>query len=181
LSVRATALAGVVVFGAPAASDERGSFARLADRAELEAAGIRISFPQWSVAANAAAGTLRGLHYAAPPHTEAKLVRVVAGAIYDVVLDLRAGSATYGCWAGFELRADVPETLFIPAGCAHGYQTRVADATVVYGISSAYVPEAARGVDPFDPVLAIPWPLAVRAVSARDRAFPPLAQVEALP
>jgi dTDP-4-dehydrorhamnose 3,5-epimerase len=171
LSARAAALAGVVLVRETAATDERGSFSRIADRE---------GFPQWSVATNGPAGTLRGLHYAAPPHTEAKLVRVVAGAIFDVVLDLRAGSATYGRWASFELRADVPETLFVPAGCAHGYQTRVTGATVVYGISCAYVADAARGVDPFDPALAIPWPLAVGAISERDRSFPRLAQVEAL-
>ena len=177
MSAGAAALAGVVVFAAPAAADARGSFSRIADRAELAAAGIDVDFPQWSVASNDAAGTLRGLHYAAPPHTEAKLVRVVAGAIFDVVLDLRAGSATFGRWASFELRADVPETLFVPAGCAHGYQTRVGNSTVVYGISCAYVAAAARGVDPFDPALAIPWPLAVTAISDRDRAFPRLAQI----
>jgi dTDP-4-dehydrorhamnose 3,5-epimerase len=180
LSLRETALAGVLVFAAPPATDARGSFSRLADRAELAAAGVCVDFPQWSVAANAVAGTLRGLHYAAPPHTEAKLVRVVAGAIFDVVLDVRAGSATFGRWASFELRADIPETLFVPAGCAHGYQTRVTGATVVYGISCAYVAAAARGVDPFDPALAIPWPLAVTAISERDRTLPPLVRAEAI-
>jgi len=180
LSVTPTTLAGVLVLASPAAGDARGSFSRIVDRAELEAAGLHVDFPQWSVAANDRAGTLRGLHFAAPPHSEAKLVRVVAGAIFDVVADLRAGSATYGRWEGFTLRADVPQTLFVPEGCAHGYQTLVAGTVVVYGISRAYVAEAARGVDPFDPALAIPWPLAVAAIADRDRTYPPLARVEAL-
>jgi len=180
LSVTPTTLAGVLVLASPAAADARGSFSRIVDNAELEAAGVHVDFPQWSVAVNDRAGTLRGLHFAAPPHTEAKLVRVVAGAIFDVVVDLRAGSATYGRWASFTLRADVPQTLFVPEGYAHGYQTLVAGAVVVYGISRAYVAEAARGVDPFDSALAIPWPLAVAAIADRDRTYPPLAQVEAL-
>ena len=178
--MRPAALGGVLVFAHPAATDARGSFARVSDRDELQAAGVNVDFPQWSTAVNAAAGTLRGLHFAAPPHTEAKLVRVVAGAVFDVVLDLRAGSPTFGRWERFTLRADVPETLFVPAGFAHGYQTLVAGTIVLYGISRPYVAAAARGVDPFDPALAIPWPLAVAAIAERDRAFPPLAEVAAL-
>lgn len=181
MSVRRCALAGVLVFERPPAADERGSFARVFDAAELTAAaGVEVAFPQWSTAANGAAGTLRGLHFAAAPHTEAKIVRVVAGAVFDVVLDLRAGSATYGRWASFTLRAAGGETLFVPEGFAHGYQTLVAGTVVLYGISRSYVAEAARGVDPFDPALAIPWPLAVSAIAARDRGFPPLARTEAL-
>lgn len=178
--MRLSALRGVLVFVHPAATDTRGSFARVSDRSELEAAGVHVEFPQWSTATNTAAGTLRGLHFAAPPHTEAKLVRAVAGAVFDVVLDLRAASPTFGHWESFTLRADVPETLFVPEGFAHGYQTLVADTVVLYGISRPYVAEAARGVDPFDPALAIPWPLAVGAIAERDRAFPRLAEVAAL-
>ena len=181
MNVRRCPLAGVLVFEAAPAADERGSFARVFDAAELHAAaGVDVAFPQWSTATNAASGTLRGLHFAAAPHTEAKVVRVVAGAVFDVVLDLRAASPTYGRWASFTLRGDGGETLFVPEGFAHGYQTLVPDTVVLYGISRPYVATASRGVDPFDPALAIPWPLAVSAIAERDRGFPPFARTEAL-
>lgn len=181
MSVRRGGLAGVLLLEHAPSADERGSFARVFDADELAAAGVAATFPQWSTATNAAAGTLRGLHFAAAPHTEAKLVRVVAGAVFDVVLDLRAASPTFGRWESFTLRAEGGATLFVPEGFAHGYQTLVAGTVVLYGISRPYVAAAARGVDPFDPSLAIPWPLAVGAIAARDRDFPPLARIEPLP
>ena len=180
MSVRSAGLDGVLVIAHAPATDARGDFSRLYDRAELEEAGVHVDFPQWSTASNTLPGTLRGLHFAAPPHTEAKLVRVVAGAVFDLVLDLRAASATYGRWASFVLRADAGETLFIPEGFAHGYQTLVAGTVVLYGISRPYVAAAVRGVDPLDPALAIPWPLAVGAIAERDRGLPPLSRVQPL-
>jgi dTDP-4-dehydrorhamnose 3,5-epimerase len=176
LKPRPTELAGVVVFSADLAADERGYFARLYERDDLAAAGIEVDFPQWSVAANERAGTVRGLHFAAPPHAEAKLVRVIAGAIYDVVVDLRAASPTFGRWIGLELREAAGETLFIPAGFAHGYQTLADRTYVAYGISRPYVAAAARGINAFDTDLGIAWPLTMSVMSERDRALPTLAR-----
>ena len=172
--MHSTPVAGVLLFEAEASRDERGYFVRLIDDAALAAAGVHESFPQWSAAYNERAGTLRGLHFNAPPHAEAKLVRVIAGAIYDVLLDLRPGSATFGTWTGIELREDEPRTLYIPPGFAHGYQTLIDRTYVAYGISVPYLPEAARGIHALDPALAVRWPLPPHALSPRDRALPTL-------
>ena len=163
-----------MLFEAQASPDERGYFVRLYDKAALEGAGIGTEFPQWSAAYNERAGTLRGLHFNAEPYAEAKLVRVVSGAIYDVLLDLRPHSATFGEWSAFELRESEPQTLYVPPGFAHGYQTLTDRCYVAYAISLPYVPEAARGVDALDPALGIAWPLPVQAHSARDRGLPTL-------
>jgi dTDP-4-dehydrorhamnose 3,5-epimerase len=173
-----TELDGVLLLAAEPSRDDRGSFCRVFDRATLLAAGIAAEFPQWSIATNDRAGTVRGLHFSAAPYEEAKLVRVVAGAIFDVVLDVRRGSASFGRWCGFELRDDGAETLYIPTGFAHGYQTLTDSTNVLYGISLPYVAGAARGINPFDPALGLTWPLPPSAVSARDRALPGLADYQ---
>ena len=118
-------------------------------------------------------GTVRGLHYQAAPHAEAKLVRCTRGRIYDVIVDLRPDSPTFKRWTAVELGADDRRMLYVPEGCAHGFQT-LADATeVFYQISAAYDPASQRGVRWDDPAFAIVWPDApARIVSARDRAFP---------
>jgi dTDP-4-dehydrorhamnose 3,5-epimerase len=174
LKARSTPLEGVLLFDTEPSRDERGYFVRLFDQAALHEAGIDVAFPQWSAAFNERAGTLRGLHFNAPPHAEAKLVRVVSGAIYDVLVDVRPESATFGAWSGFELREDAPQTLYVPPGYAHGYQTLSDRCHVAYGISIPFIPEAARGIQAFDPALALPWPLPVAVMSARDRALPTL-------
>jgi dTDP-4-dehydrorhamnose 3,5-epimerase len=175
LKAVATELDGVLrLCGAPA-RDERGAFARVFDRDVLAAAGLVHEFPQWSTASNAAAGTLRGLHFNSPEHAETKLIRVVAGAVLDVLVDVRPDSPTVGRWAGFELHDDDGVTLFVPPGYAHGYQTLTDATTVLYAIGPGYVAEARRGINACDPALGISWPLPVRNVSERDRALPALA------
>jgi dTDP-4-dehydrorhamnose 3,5-epimerase len=116
------------------------------------------------------------MHFQAPPHEEAKLVRCTAGAIFDVILDLRPGSATRGRWVGVELSAENRRALYVPEGFAHGFQT-LADATeVFYQISADFAPAAARGVRWDDPAFGIEWPAAdVRIISDRDRAYPDFA------
>jgi dTDP-4-dehydrorhamnose 3,5-epimerase len=115
---------------------------------------------------------LRGLHFQRPPHQESKLVRCTAGAIFDVIVDLRPGSPTFRRHAAVELTAANGRMLFVPKGFAHGFQTLADDAEVVYQMSEYYAPAAAAGVRWDDPAFGIAWPRAVTVISSRDRAFP---------
>jgi dTDP-4-dehydrorhamnose 3,5-epimerase len=167
-----TRLADAVLIEPDRIADERGFFARIFDADAFAAAGLVTDYPQVSVSHNAQAGTLRGLHFQRAPHAETKLVRCVAGAIWDVILDLRPRSPSYGGWQGFELSAGNGRMLYVPAGFAHGFQT-LRDATeVIYHISYPYTPAAAGGLRWDDPALAIDWPLPVAAISPRDAAWP---------
>jgi dTDP-4-dehydrorhamnose 3,5-epimerase len=153
--------------------DSRGFFARTFCKRELEAAGFSVDVVQQNVSQNVRRGTIRGLHFQEPPHAEAKIVRCTRGAIYDVVVDLRLGSATHGQWVSLEL-TDSSRALAIPEGFAHGFQTLEDDTEVSYDMGNYYVPEAVRGIRYDDPKLAIPWPIADTTVSDRDRALPGL-------
>lgn len=153
-------------------ADARGSFAQLWSRRAAAAAGVTVDWVQHSLAHNRAKGTLRGMHHQAAPYWEAKLVRCAAGAIYDVVLDLRPGSPTFGRWEGVELAANPLRLLYVPLGFAHGYQTLADDTAVDYLISEEFHPEAARGVRYDDPAFGIAWPLPVGVISDRDRMWP---------
>src|SRR5690606_499869 len=135
-------------------------------------------FVQSSTSFNSRRGTLRGLHYQAAPHEEAKLIRCTRGAVFDVAVDLRAGSPTRGRWYGIELSAANARTLYIPEGCAHGFQTIADDTELLYHMSVEYVPDAARGIRWDDPTLAIAWPIADPILSARDRALPCYAAIK---
>jgi dTDP-4-dehydrorhamnose 3,5-epimerase len=158
--------------------DERGFFSRLFCSEAFLKRGLCAAYPQWSVSFNAARGTLRGLHFQAPPHEEVKLVSCTRGAVFDVAVDVRAGSLSRGRWVGVELSADNGSTLYIPAGFAHGFQTLTDDAQVLYHISERHHPEAAHGVRWDDPDLAIAWPQTERRViSGRDRALPRLCEL----
>ena len=172
MKVVETALAGVLVLEIEPIEDERGFFARTWDRAELRSRGLTADLDQVSVAFNRVAGTLRGLHYQAAPHEEAKTVRCTAGAIFDVAVDLREGSPTRHQWVGVELSATNHRSLYVPEGCAHGYLTLTDDAEVQYQISAPYRPDAARGYRWDDPTFAIGWPVDVRCISSRDAALP---------
>jgi dTDP-4-dehydrorhamnose 3,5-epimerase len=152
--------------------DERGWFARTFDAGELAAAGIEMRIAQASASFNPRAGTLRGLHYQAQPHAEQKLVRCNRGAIFDVAVDVREGSATRGRWFGIELAADEGKMLYVPPGFAHGFQSLVDDSEVGYLIAPEYVPEATRGVRWDDAAIGIDWPAAERIISERDRSLP---------
>lgn len=155
--------------------DERGFFARTFCTDEFRAQGLLTSFVQHSVSFNRRKGTLRGMHYQAAPHAETKLVRCTAGAVFDVMVDLRRSSSTFGRWHGETLTAGNHAMLYIPAGFAHGFQALEDETELYYEIAPAYVPEAARGIAYDDPVLAIDWPLADPIVSAADRTRPRLA------
>jgi dTDP-4-dehydrorhamnose 3,5-epimerase len=153
-------------------ADERGLFARTWCAREFAARGLDTRLAQCAVSFNTRAGTLRGIHYQAAPHEEVKLVRCTAGSIFDVVVDLREGSPTFGMWAAAELSATNRRMFYVPAGCGHGYLTLEDGAEVFYQISTEYSPESARGVRWDDPAFAIDWPLPVRVISARDRTYP---------
>jgi dTDP-4-dehydrorhamnose 3,5-epimerase len=174
--VRPTELPGVVVVELRPSLDERGSFARTFDAELFAAHGLDASVVQCNTSFNRSAGTLRGLHYQAAPHGEGKLVRCTRGRVFDVAVDLRPDSPTCCRWLGMELDADGVRSLFIPAGCAHGFQTLVDHSEVHYQMTCAYVPEASAGVRWDDPAFAIRWPDpppgSERIVSERDRAFP---------
>lgn len=157
------------------ATDERGFFARTWCRREFAAHGIGAQFLQASVSGNARRATLRGLHYQAGPHQEAKLVRCTAGAVFDVIVDLRPRSAGYLRWYGVELSAANHRALYVPEGCAHGFITLADDSEVLYLISAEYAPGAAHGVRWDDPAVGVRWPLEPLVISARDAAWPLLA------
>jgi dTDP-4-dehydrorhamnose 3,5-epimerase len=153
-------------------ADERGFFARTWCAEEFHTYGLSSSLAQCSISYNKCRGTLRGLHFQAEPHAEAKLVRCTAGAIYDVILDLRPASDTYGKWFAVELTATNRKTLYIPEGLAHGFQTLVDDTEVFYQMSVNFHLESARGVRWNDPLFGIEWPVHDPTISQRDRSFP---------
>jgi dTDP-4-dehydrorhamnose 3,5-epimerase len=152
--------------------DERGFFARSYCAAEFAAQGLGPELRQCSVSYNARRGTLRGLHYQDAPHEEHKLVRCTAGAIFDVIVDIRQSSPTYRRWYGAELTMANRRSLFIPPGFAHGFVSLTDGAEVYYMISAAHAPEFSRGLRWNDPAFAIEWPLAPTVISARDAAYP---------
>jgi dTDP-4-dehydrorhamnose 3,5-epimerase len=169
---RETELPGAFVVETEPIEDERGWFARVHDESELEERRLASRFVQSSIAFNKEWGTLRGLHYQAEPHPEAKLVRCIRGAVHDVIVDLRPASATFKRWAAVELSAAGGEMLYIPEGLAHGYLTLEDETETLYLISAAYAPEAARGVRWDDPAFGIEWPHDPRVMSEKDKAWP---------
>lgn len=160
-------------------ADERGFFARTFCADAFARHRLAADFVQRSISVNRRRGILRGLHFQAPPHEEVKIVRCTAGAIYDVIVDLRRDSATFARWHAEELTAENRAMLYVPAGCAHGFQALADDSEVYYEITPRYVAEAARGVRWDDPDLAIAWPVAPATLSARDRALPTLSALTA--
>jgi dTDP-4-dehydrorhamnose 3,5-epimerase len=155
-------------------ADERGFFARTFCEEEFAAHGLPTRFPQQNLSRNARRGTVRGLHYNAAPHRESKVVRCTAGAIWDVIVDLRAGSATRFQWTAVELTAASGAALFVPEGFAHGFVS-LADATDVhYLMGRPFVADAARGLRWNEPRFGIEWPLAPAVISERDRGYPDL-------
>src|SRR5579864_6361664 len=154
-----TPLSGVFVIEPERHTDERGFFARTWCKKEFAAKGLCAEFVQCSSSFNYKRGTLRGMHFQAAPHAETKLVRCTRGAIYDVALDLRAGSSTYCRWFAIELTDERLRALYIPEGVAHGFQTLTDDSEVHYQIAPGFVPAAARGVRWNDPAFAVDWPI----------------------
>ncbi len=169
---RETSLAGAFIIEIEPAEDDRGFFARTFCEDEFTRNGVAFRPVQCSVSYNKVALTLRGLHYQAAPHEEAKVVRCTKGRIFDVIVDLREGSATYGRWMSAELTESNHRALYVPEGFAHGFESLDDGSEVLYMISTAYEPEAARGIRWDDPTLAIDWPTTPAVVSARDADLP---------
>lgn len=152
--------------------DERGVFVRTFCAKDFEANGLTSTFVQQNMSASTQQGTVRGMHFQKAPHEEAKLIRCVRGAIFDVIIDLRPDSPTYMRWEGFALNAANGRQLYIPQGFAHGFQTLTHDVEVTYLVSAYYAPEAESGVRHDDPAFNIAWPQPVTVMSDKDRAWP---------
>ncbi|HEY9235446.1 MULTISPECIES: dTDP-4-dehydrorhamnose 3,5-epimerase [Phenylobacterium] len=166
-----TAVEGVVVVDLDPVGDERGFFARLHCPDEFAAAGHPFVPQQTSLSRNVRAGTLRGMHYEAEPHTEAKLVRVTRGRIFDVAVDLRPGSQTFRQWTGVELSAETGRALLIGEGMAHGFVTLEDETDVIYQINRIFEPGHGRGVRWNDPAFGIHWPVEPTVISERDAGY----------
>jgi dTDP-4-dehydrorhamnose 3,5-epimerase len=164
-------LPGAYIIDLERLTDERGFFARAYCSEEFTANGLGPALRQCSVSHNTLKGTLRGLHYQGAPHEEHKLVRCTAGAIFDVIVDIRPKSPNYRRWYGTELSSENHRALFIPPGFAHGFITLSDDAEVYYMISVSYAPEHARGFRWNDAAFAIQWPLQPRVISSRDATY----------
>jgi dTDP-4-dehydrorhamnose 3,5-epimerase len=169
---REAALPGVFVIEPEPREDNRGFFARTWCQREFAEHGLDPRLVQCSISFNRRRGTLRGVHYQEAPHAEAKLIRCTRGAIWDVALDLRLGLPTFGQHFAVELSAENRAALYIPEGCAHGFQTLVDDTEVLYQMSEFYAPESGRGLRFDDPAFAIPWPVPDPILLDRDRAYP---------
>ena len=174
-----TRLAGAWVIEPECMEDERGFFARTWCRREFAERGLSTEVAQCSISHNRKKGTLRGMHYQAPPHAEVRLVRCTRGAIYDVIIDLRPGSPTYRRWIAEELTAGNRRMLYIPQGFAHGFQTLVDDTEVFYQMSEFYHPESARGIRWDDPAIGINWPHRQVILSDKDATLPTLQELDA--
>lgn len=167
-----TPVAGALIIDQTPVVDDRGWFARAWCSKEFADAGFAGSFVQANMSGNLKAGTLRGLHYQTAEAPEAKLIRCVAGAIHDVVVDMRPESPTYRKWFGVELSAENRRAVLVPAACAHGYMALSDGAEAFYMVSAFYTPGAERGVRWDDPAIGIAWPMTPTVVSAKDRALP---------
>jgi dTDP-4-dehydrorhamnose 3,5-epimerase len=166
-----TKLPGVFEIHLEPHSDDRGFFARSWCQREFEANGLDPRLVQCNISFNLRKGTLRGMHFQAPPHAEAKLVRCTRGAIYDVVLDMRPSSPEYRNWIAVFLTAANRQMVYVPEGCAHGFLTLENETEVFYQMSEFYDVESARGLRWNDPAFGITWPERVEVISQRDAGY----------
>lgn len=168
-----TAVAGAYILDLARIADDRGFFGEAFHRDTFARAGLSTVIAQVNISYNDRAHTLRGMHYQLAPHAEVKVVRCVRGAVYDVAVDLRPDSPTFGRWAAVELTADNRRAFYVPEGCAHGYQTLTDDTEVHYLVSATYSPSHYRGVRWDDPCFGITWPDAPeRHMHPRDLTYP---------
>jgi dTDP-4-dehydrorhamnose 3,5-epimerase len=171
------AIPDVMIIEPPVVADERGFFMETYKHSEFAGRGIAETFVQCNHS-KSERGVLRGLHYQKHPKAQAKLVRAVSGAIYDVVVDLRSGGPTYGQWFAATLSAENRKMLYVPRGFAHGFCVISTAAEIFYMTTAEYAPELEAGVIWNDSELAIEWPIAEPVLSARDRAWPALKDAE---
>jgi dTDP-4-dehydrorhamnose 3,5-epimerase len=173
-----TELRGAFVIDLERREDSRGFFARTFCQKEFEAHGLKPVIAQANLASNVKKGTLRGMHFQFPPSPESKLVRATRGAILDIIVDLRPESPTYLRHVAVELTADNYRSLYVPERFAHGYQALEDRTETSYQVGEFYDPTAEGGLSPFDPRLGLTWPLPVTAISDKDTAWKPLAEIE---
>jgi dTDP-4-dehydrorhamnose 3,5-epimerase len=172
-----TALDGVWLIELELREDERGFLARTFCEQEFASHGLNTRWPQCNLTFTRQRGMIRGMHFQAEPKPEIKLFRCQAGAVFDVLVDVRRGTPTFGRWEGFELTAQDRRMLYVPGGFAHGFQCLTDNCELFYQMSECYVPELARGIRWDDPMVKIPWPLPNPVLSERDRSLPPLAEL----
>ncbi|MBI4921066.1 MAG: dTDP-4-dehydrorhamnose 3,5-epimerase [Devosia nanyangense] len=180
VEVKPLGLAGVLELVPRRHSDDRGFFSETYGATDFRNAGIDLSFVQDNHSMSRAAGVLRGLHYQLPPFAQDKLLRVVRGRVYDVAVDIRRSSATFGKWVGLEVSADRWNQILVPRGFAHGFVTLEPDTEVIYKVTAPYSPSHDRGIRFDDPAIGIAWPIdrATLTLSAKDEAAPLLAAAE---
>lgn len=175
-----TPLAGLVQVRRTFRSDNRGHLVRMFCGRELAGLGWDEPVAQSNLTLTRRAGTVRGMHFQRPPHGETKLVTCVRGRVFDVAVDLRRGSATFGQWFGTVLDAKELVALNIPKGFAHGFQALTDDAEMLYFHSAEYAPDHEGGLNPLDQATGIAWPLPITEMSERDAALPGIADLEPL-
>lgn len=182
LEVRSLSLNEVLEIRPQRHVDDRGFFSETWSERDFQAAGIRVEFVQDNHSLSREAGVLRGLHFQAPPFAQDKLIRVSRGAAFDVAVDIRKGSPTYGQWTSIILSAAEWNQLFVPAGFAHGFLALEPDTELQYKVSAPYSREHDRAVRFDDPAIGIEWPIdrAALILSDKDRAAPLLAELEAV-
>lgn len=171
-----TRIPGVLLLEPRVFGDHRGFFCETYSRRQFVAHGLDVDFVQDNEAFSTQPGVLRGLHFQTHPMSQAKLVRVGRGAVFDVVVDLRKGSPAFGRWQGFTLSAANFQQLFVPAGLAHGYMTLEADTQFLYKVDRYYSPEHDGGISALDPQLGIVWPDIPPIMSDKDLRLPPLSK-----
>jgi len=176
MQIERTALDGVLILTPARHGDARGFFSESWNRATLAAHGIEIDFVQDNHSLSGRAGTIRGLHFQTPPHPQAKLVRCGRGALFDVAVDIRKGSPTFGQWVGAELSFENGRQLLVPVGFAHGFVTRVPETEIIYKCSAPYAPECDRAIAFDDPDIGVDWGLtrSDAHLSEKDAAAPRL-------
>lgn len=172
MKLHATPLEGLYEIEHTPVGDTRGRFTRLFCEQEMAPIRTGLHFTQINWSQTQGLGTIRGLHYQAPPAAEAKLIRCLRGRVFDVAVDLRPDSSTFMHWHAAELREDNDRALFIPEGFAHGFQALSEEAHLLYMHTAAWAPACERGLRHDDPQLAITWPLPVTQCSERDRNHP---------
>lgn len=180
VEVRPLGLDGILEIRPPRFGDERGFFSEVWNEAKMREAGVDIRFVQDNHSYSAAKGVLRGLHYQLPPAAQKKLIRVSRGAIFDVAVDIRRGSPTFGQWTGIVVSAELWNQLLIPEGFAHGFLTLEDNSEVQYKVDALYQPELERAIRFDDLQIGIEWPLPADSLvlSEKDRDAPLLAQAE---
>lgn len=180
LEVRTLGLEGVLEIVPKRHGDARGYFCETWNAERFAQAGIDLTFVQDNHSYSAAAGVLRGLHYQLPPRAQDKLLRVVRGSVFDVVVDIRRSSPTFGKWSALEVSAEKGNQILVPKGYAHGFVTLVPDTEILYKVTDTYSPEHDRSIRFDDPAIGIAWPslAADFQLSDKDRKAPPLSEAE---